>query len=142
MFNRLYKIALGQTMYDERYIGKAPRLSDLSITHNDIHETDFIHHLAGWNAQKFPDMVKVYRGVNSPLAKIRPGDFVTFDKDYARTYIRSKYGTVHQDILPSKDLRVFSMQPERDELIYWPEGHQIKQVENVPTFKEFWEKWR
>ena len=142
MFNRLYKIALGQTMYDEKYIGNAPKLSDLSTNHNNTHETLFIHHLAGWNAQKFPDVVKVYRGTNSPLAKIRPGDFVTFDKDYARTYTRSKFGTVQQDILPSKDLRVFAMQAERDELVYWPEGHQIKQVENIPTFREFWEKRR
>ena len=34
------------------------------------------------------------------------------------------------------------MEPERDELVYWPEGHKIKPVENIPTFKQFWEMWR
>ena len=76
------------------------------------------------------------------MAKIRPGDFVTFDKDYARGYTRGKFGTVHKDILSSKDLVVYKMEPERDELVYWPEGHQIKKVENIPTFKEFWETFR
>ena len=142
MFNRLYKIAMGQTMYDEKYIGNSPRLSDLSTDHNNVQETLFIHHLSGWNAKKFPDKVKVYRGTNSPLAKIRPGDFVSFDKDYARTYTKSKFGTVQQDILLAKDLRVFKMDPERDEMIYWPEGHAIKQVTDIPTFKEFWNSWR
>jgi 8-oxo-dGTP pyrophosphatase MutT (NUDIX family) len=142
MFDRLYKIALGQTMYDERYLKYSPQLSTLSVDHNNPTETVFIQHLAGHSAQKFPDKVKVHRGTNSPLAKIRPGDFVSFDKDYARTYTKSRYGTVHQEVLPSKDLRVYKMEPERDELIYWPEGHQIKQVTNVPTFRDFWGKWR
>ena len=37
----------------------------------------------------------------------------------------TKFGTVHQDVLPSKDLRVYKMDANRDELIYWPEGHEF-----------------
>ena len=142
IFNRLYRLAMGQTMYDMRYTERTPKLSDLSTNHNNQEETLFIHSIMGWSAKKFTDKVKVYRGTNSPLAKIRPGDFVTFDKDYARTYMTTKFGTVHQDVLPSKDLRVYKMDANRDELIYWPEGHQINRVENVPSFKNFWEMWR
>jgi 8-oxo-dGTP pyrophosphatase MutT (NUDIX family) len=143
LFNRLYRIALGETMYDMKKISNMIRLSDVRSTTNDPndHINTFLRYNTTKGSTKFPDRVQIYRGTPSPLAKIRPGDFVTLDKDYARDYMRGKYGTVISDILPSKDLLVQTMEPEKSHLIYWPEGHQIKKVENVPTFREFYNQW-
>jgi 8-oxo-dGTP pyrophosphatase MutT (NUDIX family) len=143
LFNRLYRIALGETMYDMKKISNMIRLSDVRSTTNDPndHINTFLRYNTTKGSTKFPDRVQIYRGTPSPLAKIRPGDFVTLDKDYARDYMRGKYGTVISDILPSKDLLVQTMEPEKSHLIYWPEGHQIKKIENVPTFREFYNQW-
>jgi hypothetical protein len=88
-------------------------------------------------------MVKVWRGTNSPHNKIRPGDFVTFDRDYAEGYVTGKFGAIVKAILPSKDLKVYKMEPDSSEMVYWPHGHSIKKFTgHVPTFKEFWEEFR
>jgi 8-oxo-dGTP pyrophosphatase MutT (NUDIX family) len=143
LFNRLYRVALGETMYDIENTSKMPRLSDIQANTNNPNDyiNTFLRYNAPEGATKFPDKVMVYRGTPSPLSKIRPGDFLTLDKDYARDYMRGKYGTVISDILPSKDLLVQTMEPEKSHLIYWPVGHQIKKVENVPSFRQFYNQW-
>lgn len=147
-FNRMYKNAMGETVYDEKRANEYGRLSDMrwkTITgnnHEDIHNYSnniFLDQYAGWKAEKFGDKVKVYRGVNNPTVAIRPGDYVTFDKDYAKSYARGKFGVTVSDVLNSKDLYVYKIEPNNSELVYWPEGHQIKKYEgHIPTFREFW----
>ena len=144
-FERLYRHAMGETMYSDEHFKRARYLSDLrnpSPTKDHVEEL-FIQQLAGWNLSKFPEFVKVWRGTNSPLNKIKPGDYVTFDKDYADSYARGKFKAVIQSILPSKDLKVDKMDVDNSELVYWPHGHQIKKYEgHIPTFREFWEIYR
>jgi hypothetical protein len=143
VFNRLYRSAMGETMYNLNSENRYGRLSDLRRNSNSKdfevrYMNDFIDHYAGHNADRFADKVKVYRGVNNPHVPIRPGDFITFDKDYAASYKRGKYGTVIEDILNSKDLIVYIINRESTELVYWPEGHQIKKYTGeIPTFKQF-----
>ena len=147
-FNRLYKNAMGETVYDEKQANAYGRLSNMHRlpVNGQNHENQdaysiniFIDQYAGYNAQKFGDKVKVYRGVNNPTAKIRPGDYVSFDKDYASSYSRGKFGATVHDIVDSKDLYVYKIEPSHTELVYWPEGHQIKKYEGkIPTFREFW----
>ena len=142
-FKRLYRHAMGETAYDTNVLDRSPRLSDLKQPTNDKSEEIFIQQFAGWKAPNFPDKVVVYRGTNSPLNKIKEGDFVTFDKDYAASYTRGKFKAIVKGILPSKDLRVYKMDVDTSELVYWPEGHQVKKYTGtVPTFREFWETWR
>lgn len=157
-FNRLYKNAMGETMYDmtkEKLYGRLSQIHrqqiDTNRTMYDHTETNkysinmFIDQYVGRNATQFPNKVKVFRGVNNPTVPIRPGDFVTFDKDYAKSYVRGKYGSIIKDVLDSKDLFVYKVEPHGTELVYWPEGHKIKKYEgHIPTFREFWDevnKW-
>jgi hypothetical protein len=150
IFTRLYKNAMGETIYGDGTIKNCPRLSDIKKTiipsdeknkdHRDEYTNNiFLSHYAGYRANNFPYKVVVYRGVNNPNATIRPGDFVTFDKKYAYDYRRSKFGVILSDILNSSDLLVYKFDIGNSELIYWPEGHQIKKYEGrIPTFHEFW----
>ena len=101
----------------------------------------FIQHYAGYNVDKFPEKVKIYRGVNSPAAKVRPGDYVTFDKGYAMAYMQGKFGSIIHDVLSSRDLYVYKVEIDRTELVYWPAGHKIQKYEgDIPTFKDFWKQ--
>ena len=148
IFNRLYKNAMGETVYDETRANWYGRLSDLHKTKiigkpedniKDYSINLFIDHYTNYKGDKFPDKVKVYRGVNSPLAEIRAGDYVTFDKSYAYDYARGKYGSVVSNILDPKDLYVYKIDIGTSELVYWPPGHKIKKYEGeIPTFKQFW----
>lgn len=156
IFARLYKNAMGETLANDIHKYNSPPLSAIELDSNDkptltlLSHGDvsaetvriFLRHYAGYRVNKFPDHVKVWRGTNSPHAKIRPGDFTTFDKDFARYFNRGKFGAVTSDILPSKDLRVYKMDVDHSELIYWPEGHINKQVDVVPSFREFWEMYK
>jgi hypothetical protein len=145
LFQRQYRLFMGETMLDFKFVANTPYLSDLrqpSPTQSKTEEI-FIQHYAGWKAEKFPDIVKVWRGTNSPHNKIRPGDFVTFDRDYAERYVTGKFGAIVKAILSSKDLKVYKMEPDSSEMVYWPHGHSIKKYTgHVPTFKEFWEEFR
>jgi hypothetical protein len=143
VFHDLYKIAMGETMYDVSTTNRNPKLSSfVKKDMTDDYAISFLHHYAGTRAEKFPDKVKIYRGTNSPTSVVRKGDFVSFDREYARGYIRGKFGALISDTLPSDELRVYKIDIGRSELVYWPDGHQIKSVTNVPTFREFWETWR
>lgn len=142
-FERLYKHAMGETWYDTDMIGKLPILSNLTDKTDDATERIFVQRYVGYKTGKFPDMVKVWRGTNSPLNKIKPGDFITFDPDYAASYMRGKFGTKIKDILPAKDIRVYRMDVNNSEMVYWPEGHSIKKYfGEVPNFKDFWNNWQ
>lgn len=141
MFNRLYRHAMGETYYDVKMID-GPTLSSLNISSADTTEKMFIQRYAGWNEKKFPDKVKVWRGTNSPLNAIKAGDFVTFDRDYAESYVRGKYGAVISSILSSSELKIFKMDINSTQMVYWPENHQRKIFTGtVPSFKEFWQEF-
>ncbi len=145
LFERQYRLFMGETMFDYKMIEKDLYLSDLRQPSPTKSETEniFIQHYVGWKAEKFPDMVKVWRGTNSPHNKIRPGDFITFDRDYAEAYVTGKFGAIVKAVLPSKDLKVYKMEPDSSEMVYWPHGHTIKKFTgHIPTFKEFWEQFR
>lgn len=145
VFQRLYRIAMGETMYDDRFTRNLPYVSDLKQPSPTGSQTEniFIQKFVGWKAEKFPDMVRVWRGTNSPHNKIRPGDYVTFNREYAASYTRGKFGTIVKDVLPAKDLLVYKMDPDSSEIVYWPHGHTIKKFTgHIPTFKEFWSEFR
>ena len=145
LFQRQYRLFMGETMFDFKFVANTPYLSDLRQPSPKQSKTEeiFIQHYAGWKAEKFPDTVKVWRGTNSPHNKIRPGDFVTFDRDCAEGYVTGKFGAIVKAILPSRDLKVYKMEPDSSEMVYWPHGHSIKKFTgHVPTFKEFWEEFR
>lgn len=140
VFNRHYRIANGETMYNKPT--NVPRLSELvrqeSSSTEAYNDNLMITHYVGQSATKFPDQVVVYRGVNSNVADIRPGDFVTLDRDYARSYIRGKFGMIKSTKLNSADLFVIRADPGGTGLLYWPEGHSIKTIDDVPSFRDFW----
>lgn len=145
VFERQYRLCMGETMFNVNTMQNTPCLSELrnpSPSHNQNEEI-FIKHYVGWKTEKFPDAVKVWRGTNSPHHQIRPGDFVTFDRDFAEGFVSGKFGSIVKAVLPSKDLKVYKMEPSTSEMIYWPHGHTIKTFTGkIPTFREFWEEFR
>jgi len=142
IFERLYRHAMGETFYNSG-IDKLPKLSDIKLPSEDTSTTIFIQQFAGFKTEKFPDEVIVWRGTNSPANQIKPGDYVTFDRDYADSYSRGKFRAVVKSKLPSKDLRIYKMDVDTSELIYWPDGHSIKTYTGtIPTFKDFWEMYK
>jgi len=142
-FERLYRHAMGETAYGKDWVEKFPRLADLKQPNENTTERLFVQHYAGWKTEGFPEVVRVWRGTNSPTHKIKPGDFVTFDRDFADSYARGKFRAIIQGNLPSKDLRVHSMDIDSSQLVYWPEGHDIKTYTGtIPSFKEFWATFR
>lgn len=142
-FNRLYRVAMGETFYDVTKMESLPTLSDLTYSQGHDVVNTFVKYYIPRDRTEFPPNVRVYRGAPSPHIKIRPGDFTSFDKDYVRYYIRGKYGAVISDVLPSKHLRVYKLEPGQSELIYWPEGHQIQRYTgHIPTFKEFYLQYK
>ncbi len=129
---------MGETQYEADKYKNVPRLDTLVSPTGDEYTDNFLRYYLPRNEKKFPATVKVYRGTNSPLSKIRPGEFCSFDKDFVRYFIRGKYGAVVRDTLPSHDLLLYKVDPERSELIYWPEGHQIQKYSGeIPNFKDF-----
>lgn len=148
IFNRLYKNAMGETIYDmeagTQHIG---RLSSLEIKDDNTNFNQpqiniFIRHY-GRNRKKIEGKVRVWRGTNSPHASIRPGDFVTFDRGYAQGYMSGKWKAIVTDVLDAKDLLVHKLDVGMSEMVYWPEGHKIKQYTGpVPSLREFWEQYR
>jgi len=149
VFNRLYKNAMGETVYDKEGIEQwgYGRLSDAQIlpdtgNHRQYSLNAFIRAYAGSN-KRFDGKVRVWRGTNSPYAGIRPGDFVTFDRGYAQGYFSGKWKTIVTDVLDAKDFLIYKTDVGMSELVYWPEGHKIKTYTgNIPKLRDFWETYR
>jgi hypothetical protein len=98
--------------------------------HNEYLETQIFNSLFGYKEKTVPETIKVYRGVSNPHATIRPGDYVTPSRDYARDYIRGKAGVILQDTIPTKDLIINKIPYDYSEveLVYYPVSFQ-KEVE-------------
>lgn len=145
IFNRLYRLYFGETFFDANKFHNAIRLNRVILTSESDKAIEmFVHHYNGKNMDRFPDEVKVWRGVPSPTVQIRPGDFITFDRKFARGYSADgKYGAVISNIIPSKDLLLVYPNVGASELIYWPEGHQIKKYSGpIPKFKDFYLQYK
>lgn len=148
IFNRLYKNAMGETIYDEKYLkDNYGKLSDLSMKSDDTNNKDqisiniFLRHYGIPSNPK--GKIRVWRGTNNPHATIRPGDFVTFDRGYAMGYMTGKWKTIVTDIINTQDLLVYKLDAGMSELVYWPEGYVHQKYDGpIPTMREFWETYR
>jgi hypothetical protein len=149
VFNRLYKNAMGETIYDKDEIEKwgFGRLSELKFNsstagnHRQYAVNTFLQKYFSGNQPT--GKVRVWRGTNNPQATIRPGDFVTFDRGYSQGYMSGKWKAVVTDVIDVKDLIAYKLDPGMTEFVYWPEGHQIKKYEGeIPTLKDFWNQNR
>ena len=149
VFNRLYKNAMGETIYNKEELvnwgyGRLDQAiinPDTDGNHKQYAINVFLRHYS--KNGKINGMVRVWRGTNSPHAKIRPGDFVTFDRGYAQAYLSGKWASIVTDTVNAKDLIIYKIDPGMSELVYWPEGHQIQKYEGpIPTLREFWEQYR
>lgn len=147
VFARLYKNALGETIYDESFIknsyGRFHRLNEYSQENPDTKpEIDaFIRHY--YKKIDENNRIQTWRGVNNPHAIIRPGDFVTLDRKYASTYVSGKWKAIITENIHIEDLFVYKLYLGATELIYWPEGHSVKKYSGyTPSLKEFWETYR
>ena len=149
IFNRLYKNAMGETVYNKEEIARwgygrldAARILPDKGNHRQYALNAFIRTYAG-SVGKFDGKVRVWRGTNSPYANIRPGDFVTFDRGYAQGYFSGKWKTIVTDILDAKDFLIYKTDIGMSELVYWPEGHKIKVFTgHIPSLRDFWETYR
>lgn len=88
-----------------------------------------------------PSTIRVYRGVPRADTKIRPGDFVTVDRDYARSYLRGKTGAIVEGVAAPDELVITSLDIDRNEFIYWPKGTSADSPSVTPpmTLRQFWE---
>jgi hypothetical protein len=148
IFNRLYKNAMGETVYNQQELEKwgYGRLDQLQYIPVESSENPkqymanvFLQHYGDHN--KINGKVRVWRGTNSPHSTIRPGDFVTFERGYAEGYQAGKWKAIVTDVLDAKDLLLYKADPGTSEMVYWPEGHKIKKYEGeIPSAKAFWHK--
>lgn len=113
-------------------------------------ETQLFLHLFG-NVKTPPKTIKVYRGTSNPNSKIRPGDYVTPDRDYARHYVRGNAGVIIGDVVPVQDLIISKIPYDFGavELVYYPISFQQEIetkgqdsfVKKPPmTLRELWEE--
>lgn len=150
MFNRLYKNAMGETMYNKEEIAKwgYGRLSDLVVREvpNDADHKQYVVNifLRQYFSGKQPSgSVRVWRGTNNPHTPIRPGDFVTFDRGYAQGYMSGKWKAIVTEVIDVKDLITYKLDPGMSEFLYWPEGHEIKPFTGeIPKLRDFWQQYR
>ena len=109
---------------------------------NDYEETQIYHALFGGEGEIPPSTIQVYRGVSRAGARIRPGDYVTPDRSYARSYMRGKKGAILREVLNTDDLIIGGIPGsyESVELIYYPRGFEPEEqkVEAPFTFREFY----
>lgn len=109
-------------------------------------EANLFRKVFGSKAQEPPDSVTVYRGVPRADAKLRPGDFVTPDRWYARTYISGKMGAIISDQVKCDDLVVTSFDIDRAEFLYYPRAAMgpnrpsSSDIKPTITFRQFWEE--
>jgi hypothetical protein len=97
-----------------------------------------------------PETVTVYRGVPRPDATVRPGDYVTLDRDMARSFVRGRHGVIVTARLPAADLLVMRAEPGATELIYWPRGtptpvppdatSYLPAGDERPTLRQLWQE--
>lgn len=110
--------------------------------HNDYTETQIYHSLFGFNGITPPPTIEVYRGVSRAGAKIRPGDYVTADRDYARSYLRGKKGAIVRETLSTDDLLISKIPYGygSTEFVYYPRNYipEKETIESTLTFKEFY----
>ena len=141
---------------DQRYVKRLNEVKNWNlhslgkIDSNDrsmkYEETQFFNEVFGWKRKSVPDVVEVYRGVSRADAALRPGDFVTLTRRYARSYIRGKKGAILRHTVPSEDLIVYKLDyPEQSEFIYYPkdyEPHELppEPVEPPMTFRQLYEQ--
>jgi len=53
--------------------------------------------------------------------------------------VRGNFGAVVSSILSSNQLKVYKMDVDSSEMIFWPKNHKIKTYTgSVPSFKDFW----
>jgi hypothetical protein len=95
------------------------------------------HHLqpkGDWNGK-----VKVYRGTPRADSVIRPGDYCTTDRDYARSYAAGKFGGVVTALIPTKDLQL-SSGGHQVHLVYLPASETKDFADDNPmmSLKQFW----
>jgi hypothetical protein len=150
-FDRLYRNALGETPYNWERVRETGygRLSDLTYiplqnSYENPKQYQINYFLLKYSTgNKFDGKVTVFRGTHSPHTKIRPGDFVSFDRRFAQGFSSGKWGAVLSDELNSEDLILYKPEIGSTELVYWPKEHQIKKIaEKLPSLREFWEMYR
>lgn len=81
-----------------------------------------------------PEKVKVYRGVPRPDATLRPGDYATLDRDFARGFMRGRHGIIVTAEVKADDLLVMRADPGSSELIYWPRGTPAPETKDQTSY--------
>ena len=116
-------------------------------TRNKFIETQIFTALFGYKLKEPPETTTVYRGVARADAGVRPGDYVTPSRSYARSYLRGKKGAVLTEELPTDDLVINSTSHgyEAVELVYLPRGfeaseEQVERPDPPMTFRELYEQ--
>lgn len=123
--------------------GKLDPFSNEGI--NSYNETNLFNHLFGHDEEFPPSRIEVYRGVPRADAALRPGDYVTNSRSYARHYMRGKMGAIIRQIVNTDDLLIMKTDdPNILEFVYYPRsamGSKQQSAGDVKppfTFREFW----
>jgi hypothetical protein len=167
MFQRLYQIIYsgdfvdlealkGSSPYIDRETGERSirRLSEIFNPRRNIDADEdprgydehlFMEQVFGHQYNRPPENVEIYRGVSVADASIRPGDWVTINRSYARTYIRGSKGAIIRKTVPSEDLIIMRLDINSPEFIYYPKSMEEnppekKEVVAPMSLREFWEQ--
>jgi hypothetical protein len=112
---------------------------------NKYNERNLFLHVFGHDATMPPASIEVYRGVPRADAQLRPGDFVTTNRSYARFYMRGKAGAIIRKVVNTDDLLIMKLEDvDGLEFVYYPRGAMQNpapssgEVKPPFTFREFW----
>jgi hypothetical protein len=119
-------------------------LADRDI--QDYSEDNAFVQLFGYKVEVPADRIDVYRGVSrADAGKLRPGDFVTPSRSYARSYVRGKFGRIVKETVNTDDLLVMKIGDEDMlEFVYYPRSAMSTprpssgDVKPPYTFRQFW----
>jgi hypothetical protein len=111
---------------------------------NRYNETMLFSHLFGSDKNFPPAQIEVYRGVPRADAQLRPGDYVTTSRSYARYYMSGKMGAIIRQVVNTDDLLLMKLDnPDILEFVYYPKSamkSQLPTSDDVKppfTFRQF-----
>ena len=95
---------------------------------------------AVFNQGKPPEEIIIYRGVPIPGTSIRPGDYASLNKNYARSYARGKFSTVIKTKVKAKDLILERKEWDESAFIYAPSEMKKRPDKTPPSLKSWWQE--
>jgi len=133
-----YLKRLSEICTDEKQAEKTELWSDSKL------EVGFFRNAFGYRLSAMPKQIEIYRGVPRADVQLRPGEFVTTSRDYARVYMHGRHGAIIRQPVNTDDLLVLKIEDhDRPEFVYYPRAmaEENRKPQDIPppmSFRQFW----